>query len=82
MRREQLLRLVGRVPTDPWGRPIERQHECAACGETVSELEIAWDTLDFAPDEGMSLTCISCAVSDALASERAARARERGEVVS
>lgn len=81
MRREQLLRLVGRVPTDPWGRPIERQHECAACGETVSELEIAWDTLDFTPDKGMSLTCISCAVSDALASERAARARDRGEVV-
>lgn len=65
MTRDQVIRLLGTPPTDPWGDEYARNTDwyCTACKEYVPADSIAWDTYDHGgPDEGYSVLCISCAL--------------------
>jgi len=61
--RDQVIRLLGKLPTDPWGNLYSHDAECSKCKTTFTEQSIAWDTFDAGgPDEGTTVLCISCAL--------------------
>ena len=63
MTRDQVIKLLGTLPTDPWGNPYTQDAECSQCKAIFTEQSIAWDTYDHGgPDEGYSVLCISCAL--------------------
>jgi len=66
MTRDQVIRLLGKLPTDPWGNRYAHDAECSKCGQRFREESIAWDTYDYAVDDGYSVQCISCALQAAL----------------
>lgn len=62
MTRDQVIRLLGTIPTDPWGHSMNLEHECNTCGVTFTERSLAWGEVDYAPDMGVDVPCISCAL--------------------
>ena len=63
MTRDQVIRLLGDLPTDPWGGIDPLDAECSACKGIFTTHSIAWDTYDAGgPDEGTTVLCISCAL--------------------
>lgn len=66
MTRDQVIRLLGKLPTDPWGNLYSHDAECSACKGIFTTHSIAWDTYDYAVDDGYSVLCISCALQAAL----------------
>ena len=71
MTREQVIKLLGNLPTDPWGNTYSHDATCSSCKGRFTEQSIAWDTYDYATDDGYSVLCISCALTAALERERA-----------
>lgn len=66
---DQVKRLIGTPPTDPWGKPLLDEWFCSTCKKYVPTDSVAWDTYDYAPDTGTTVECLSCALTAALERE-------------